>query len=303
MRPGVLGVAVGLVVAVACALPSTDEFSGGPRDGGPGTSGPLGTSGMPEAAASSSGDASSGSSSGSASSSGTSGATDAPLFVCPDAALVCDDFEGAAPAAPLATQGSPVGTKLVAGGHDSGHAASMTFQNGKSTMLEAGLGEHPHVVMSFWFRVAAKPNADPGVNFRIASLLFGDGCDWELSWAPALNGDGLHGGISAYNKDVNTQCGPVDYKDALLLPAAEVYDGKWHHVTVDADSTSKIRRTSATVDGRAPVVLEVDPGTGRASTSVQVDIGMPCVQESSGCYDWAGDPYTITFDQLTVQSR
>ena len=268
----------------ACTIlygPPAEEFSRG--DGGSSRSAGAsggGTSGtLPDGGPIGEGGASSGTAS--------SGGMGAP-FVCPNAPLSCDDFEG--PPTVLKPTGNADGLAVVEGGHGSGKALAVTFKNGKVAMYEAVFTDRPHVELSLWIRVDGPPPSGPEIHFRVASLLFGDACDWELSWQIWIDTNGLHQGADVYDAGKNPSCGPVKFTSKPIFTASELFDKKWHHILVDADASQRIRRTSVVADALPAVTEELDSERGKVPSSLQVDVGVPCVQETSGCSDWQGPP-------------
>jgi hypothetical protein len=272
----------------ACTLlygPSDSEFANGTVTGPDGSSSSAGGEVGPDGAPLSSG----GTRDGGADSSGT------VPFVCPNQALVCEDFEGTTNAA-----FSPMGpTTVVAGGHASAHALEATAGNNDNGYLKATFDNASKATLSFWFRAPKAPD-DPDIHFRVADLLFGDGCDWPLSWQVWLGIDGLHEGTDSYNQAVNPSCGPIKFDSQIVMTANQIYDGNWHHVVGVTDASATVRTSSVTVDDQKPVTDSADSGRNIVPKNLQLDIGISCTQTTAGCFAWDGTPFEIDVDQITL---
>lgn len=217
--------------------------------------------------------------------------------MCPAAALACEDFESGAPE----FQRKEGTIEVVAGGHDSAKGLeAVLLKNQPSPHLATALVSPQHVAsLSFWFKPDGVPPHD-SITFRIASGLWGAPCDWELSWQVYLKKDGLYTNTDAYDANVQPSCGPVDFKNGRLLPAAKVYDGNWHHVTVTMDASKKVRTTTTQVDSEPPLTSSVESAQTSLPTDIEFALGIPCIQEGGGCFGWEGATYRVRFDDFVV---
>jgi len=281
-------------LASACTVlfgPSNDELTGGtPSSSASSTSGTL-----PDGALAASSSTSSSSSTSASSSSGGGG--DGGRFTCPPDALLCTDFESEA-SNPFPTKEGR--TSFVEGGHDSPTSLEAALQASEPSpsVSVTSRPDKKGGTLSFWFRPDGAPPSD-SISFRIAHALWGAGCDWELSWTVYLTKAGIFISTDSYNASVNPSCGPIAFGSKPLLPAAKLYDGNWHRVTVTMDASQSVRTTRTTIDSEVAVDMTADSDRTTLPASVDIALGVPCIQEGGGCFGWDGPTYRVRFDDVS----
>jgi hypothetical protein len=270
------------VTLTGCSLlyaPSSDLTSGGdvPGDGGD---------------AAESGPRKDGSSEGAAD-------ADAGVPACPPNALLCDDFERTGVLGPFVTAGGNVAITTSHAHSPTRSLSAIAKAKQDSPAIGRQLTLPPRTTLSFWLYT---PTAPPvGTNFRVAHVLWGDACSWELSLAIFLSaGGGLTVSSASYDLSTNPSCGPlVDDPRTVLLPS-ELFVPVWHHVVVKMDVSQRTRLVDSTVDEKpiAPAMVK-SVGTGVPSTA-RVDVGIPCINSSGGCFTWDGTDYEVLLDDVML---
>lgn len=284
--------AVFAFAVTACSLiygPTDAEFSSGKPDGGR----------LPDGAPVTSSSSSSSSSGGAMQSdSGFDGAVVGP-FSCPPKALLCDDFEDPA-TNPFTSDGD---IQTVNGGFNSAHALAATLQKNKD-QPQVNAQFNPTTAtgtFDFWFKLDSGA-PDPDDHFRLGSVLWGDGCDWQLSTSAFLTAEGLTFDISSYdvNKIPASQCGPVKFGSINpIIPASDVVDGNWHHITIVTDARTSHVTVASTLDQLPVFNQSFDLDRTDPPTTVNVAIGVPCVQTTGGCFGWDGADWRVLYDDVT----
>jgi len=221
-------------------------------------------------------------------------------LTCPANALVCDDFERDTVKGTFTAQNGMVALS-TARAHSPTRSLSAIVSKGKpSPYLDASLTLPPKATLSFWFYAPTAPPS-PDVNFRVAHFLWGEGCDWELSWTLFMNAsEGLRMDSSVYDVAVNPSCGPIRSDGHILLNPAQTYAPTWHHVVVTMDVSQTKRRIEATIDGNTAPLSEVTSIRSTVPPNAHLAVGIPCINQNSGCFDWDGADYEVLIDDVTV---
>jgi len=222
----------------------------------------------------------------------------APVLVCPQGALLCDDFERSSALGAFSNAKGEV-TISSSHAHSPSRSLSAIVSQGQPAPTLETTVSGPRVRLSFWFLAPSAPSV--AYIIRLAHLLSGPVCDWDFTWQLSLTQSGLTTDIGTYDSAVNPTCGPVDLASRALLTSAETFDSKWHHVVVDHDVSAQTRRSTIRVDDGPSLVDTLTSKRPGPVDSVLFGIGIPCVQNGGGCFDWdqAGD-YGVFIDDITV---
>lgn len=210
----------------------------------------------------------------------------ATALTCAPNALMCDDFERSTVKGAFTVQSGSVSISSTRSHSPTRSLSAIARMNTSSPYLDAALRLPP-------------PSRD--VNFRIAHLLWGKGCDWELSWTLYMNAsEGLRMDGSFYDEAVSPSCGPVGSDGKLLLSPAEIYVPVWHHLIATMDVSGKTRRVRTSIDGKVVPEIQVTSNRSTVPTDTHLAVGIPCVNQNSGCFDWNGSDYEVLIDDVTV---
>jgi hypothetical protein len=229
-----------------------------------------------------------------------SGEAGTSALQCPPNAILCDDFERDTGMGPFQkAQGAVASSRARA--HSPTRSLSATVTQGRDApIVESILTMPPKVTVSFWFYAASPPSRGDR-DLRIAQVLWGNDCDWDLSLTVFLRtGEGLRYEAAVYDVAQNASCGPVVNSVRLLLSPGDTFVPKWHHITFTMDVSSKTRRTNATAD---EILLPSNDVISKRTTvpgSARVTVGVPCVNDGAGCFGWDGSDYEVLIDDVTV---
>ena len=223
-----------------------------------------------------------------------------PPLVCPTGAY-CDDFE----------RSDVRGTNWAASGStaiDTLHAHSPTRSLSATSASKgdgSGVEQSSDIAPSTRFEVwIFAPDVAPGRgwNFRIAQFLWGDACDWDLTWELIVNtDDGLVLLAAAYDKTMNASCGPIaNSPPAVLLAPAALFAPRWHHVVVHSDVSNQKRKVSVQVDDGQLFNADVTSSRSRVPSIASLAIGLPCIRRQGGCEAYSGPSYEVWLDDLVV---
>ena len=135
-------------------------------------------------------------------------------------------------------------------------------------------------------------------------MLWGDGCDWQLSWTAFMTNGALLVDMTTYDqqKSFGLRADQLHLADRRVAPT-------WLRRRLAPRHRSRRMRgrltsstASTTVDGAAPVALALDLLRMDTPMSVSVAIGVPCVQTMGGCFAWDGSDWRVLFDNVTLHT-
>lgn len=224
----------------------------------------------------------------------------AVVFTCPANALLCDDFEHAAVnAGPFGGIHGPVSI-TTARAHSPTRSYSAITKNGQEQpSLEKQLTLPTTTTLSFWFYAPSVPPKP--YNLRIAEVLWGPVCDWELSLTIFMNTtDGLVVSAGSYDAQANPSCGPVADTSRIVMSVTDLYVPKWHHLVVEMNVSAQKRLVTSTIDGVTAPLAEVSSIRTTVPTTALVGVGLPCITTSGGCFGWDGPDYEVLFDDFVL---
>lgn len=223
------------------------------------------------------------------------------VFTCPPGALVCADFEGPdVRGAFTNVVGTPArGGDPVHSGSGALHASVVTGQD-SSGVTSAFEGPPPKVTLDLWFHVTAPPT-NPLYRMRLTHLLFGPGCDWDVSTEVWVGGDALYLGIDTYDKDRNPSCGPVKMSVFSLLPASRLFQPVWHHLVLSVDNTVAERKVRARIDDETETGTSIVSKRDGRPSQLSFGVGVLCIQTDGGCFSYdSSGAYDIRVDDVTL---
>lgn len=219
---------------------------------------------------------------------------------CPPNALLCDDFERDRVVGPFGNSQGSVSISKARAHSPTRSLSAIAKKNTDSPALESSLALPTKATLSFWFYAATRPPV-PADSLRIAHLLWGGACDWELSWTIYLNAaDGLKMSATTYDSAAKPDCGPVTDSTRVLLTADQTFAPVWHHVVVTMDVSAKTRRVEAVIDDTAIPLTTVTSLRSSVPANATLAVGIPCITTSSGCMPWDGGDYEVLIDDVAL---
>lgn len=224
-------------------------------------------------------------------------------LVCPTNAIYCDDFE-------RRTVGGNAWQVTGDVAIDSTHAHSPTRALLATTVSggDAPNVQQPSVAvgartkLDVWFYTPEAPQDGQGTKFRIAQMLWGDSCDWDLTWELLVNAaSGVFLGIAVYDKSMNGSCGPVANGAApTLLAPHEAFVDRWHHIVIIGDVSKQTHVVEVAVDDGAFASVTIQGTRSTVPTAANIGVGIPCIRTNGGCFTYTGPEYRVWIDDLVV---
>lgn len=227
---------------------------------------------------------------------GGDAATSAPA--CPPNAIFCDDFEHDDLPGRFDTQTGQLVISSTFAHSGTRSLGARLSRNHDSPYLDVQIDKSAKVVVSLWFLAPTRLAVDYHV--RLASVLWGPVCEWPFAWQLSLTQDGLISDDDTYAPG-NGSCGPADFHADSLLSPDEVYDAKWHHVVATQDTSTSKRTVTVQVDDKAPHSSSLVSSQNGAVTDLHLSVGLPCVQQTGGCFDWdQQNDYGVFIDDVSL---